>query len=353
MGLRASIDLKLDPAAAFDAMAEELALALARLGMEFHAGAAGRVTFEGREVGRIVRWQPPDEIELDWLGDEWQPEQAAPLRLRFQRIEDGTRVTLERPDAAGLLGDETYQLAGWFAGEVAAPLLHAMAPGRLGDWFTDRRARRPSGPESRAIYRDPIYHRPNFKAILKLLDLKPRDFLLEVGCGGGAFLKDALESGCRAAAIDHSPDMLRVAREQNRDALRDNRLEFRETDAAMLPFPDGMFTCAVMTGVFGFLPRPIEALHEVFRVLQPGGRFLLYTGSRELRGTPAAPEPVASRLYFYEDHELESMARRAGFSETHLEHPDFEPLAREAGVPEEHLALFRGSGGGQLLVARK
>jgi SAM-dependent methyltransferase len=353
MGVRTSIDLRLDPAAAFDAVTDELSLALASRGMEFPSAAGGRIAAGGKEVGRIVRWQPPEEIEIDWISAGWQPAPAAPVRVRFERIEDGTRVTLERPDAASLLGDERYELAGWFAGEAAAPLLHAMAPDPLADWYTDRRARRPSGPEARATYRDPLYHRPNFKAILAILKLRPEDYLLEVGCGGGAFLKDALAGGCRAAAIDHSPDMLRVARELNRDAIRHGRLELHQAEADSLPFSDNTFTCAVMTGVFGFLPHPLESLREIWRVLVPGGRFALFTGSKELRGTPAAPEPMASRLYFYEDLELEQMARTAGFRKARMEHPDFEPLAREAGVPEEFLELFRGRGGGQLLLAHK
>jgi SAM-dependent methyltransferase len=228
-----------------------------------------------------------------------------------------------------------------------------MSPSRFGDWITDRRARRPSGPEARTTYRDPIYHRPNFKAILAVLGLQRDDYLLEVGCGGGAFLHDALSSGCRAAAIDHSADMVRLAREVNREAVQQGRLEIRQGDAACLPYPDGTFTCAVMTGVFGFISEPVRVLAEIRRVLAPGKRLVLFTGGKELRGTPAAPEPMASRLQFYEDHELIELARKAGFGEAHLEHPDFEPLAREAGVPEEALELFKGSGGGQLLVARK
>ncbi len=352
MSLRTSVDLELEPAAAFDAVADELALALERQGMKFQRGAGGSITREGREVARVVRWQPPEEIEFDWLGEAWQPAPAAALRLRFESAGGGTRVTLERPDAASLFGERGQELAGWFAGEAAAPLLQAMTPGRLGDWLTDRRARCPSGAQARAFYRDPLYHRPNFMAILQLLKLTPQDHLLEVGCGGGAFLHDALESGCRAAAVDHSADLLGVARELDAQVLRDKRLELHQADAASLPFAERTFSCAVMTGVFGFLERPLEALREIRRVLKPGGRLVLFTGGKELRGTPAAPEPMASRLRFYEDSELEDLVRQAGFSEVRMEQPDFEALARQAGIPEDFMALFRGRGGGQLLVAK-
>jgi SAM-dependent methyltransferase len=352
MGVRTSVDLKLDQAVAFAGFLDELSSALSRLGMQLEAGAGGRVTEGGVEVGRVVRWQPPEEIVIEWHAANWQPAKVTSLRLRFEPTADGTRVTVEHEAWGNLLGDQGNELAGWFASEAAAPLLSAMAPRRLGDWITDRAARRPSGPQSRATYGDPLYHRPNFKAILAVLGLEPDDYLLEIGCGGGAFLQDALKSGCKAAAIDHSSDMVRVAREANHKAIEQNRLEIREGDAGSLPYPDGTFTCAVMTGVFGFIANPLEVLSEIRRVLAPGGRFVLFTGTKKLIGTPAAPEPMASRLHFYEDHELEELARKAGFAEAHLERPDYEPLAREAGIAEEHLGLFRGHGGGQLLVAQ-
>ncbi len=353
MGVRTSIDLKLDPGAAFDAFVEELSMALAHLGMQLQPGVHGRVLEGVREVGRVFSWQPKERIVLEWHQADWQPTEVTKLELRFEPIDDGTRVTLEHPEWSNLLGDRGNELAGWFASEVAAPLLRAMAPSRLGDWITDRRARRPSGPQARATYRDPLYHRPNFKAILKVLGLRPDDYLLEVGCGGGAFLEEALRSGCKAAAIDHSADMIRVARELNRDSIEAKRLEIREGQADSLPYPDGVFTCAVMTGVFGFVSGPLKALSEVRRALARRGRFVLFTGSKEMRGTPAAPEPMASRLYFYEDRELEELARTAGFDDAHVERPDFERFAREVGVPEEAIGLFRPSGGGQLLLARK
>jgi hypothetical protein len=76
-----------------------------------------------------------------------------------------------------------------------------------------------------------------------------------------------------------------------------------------------------MTGVVGFIPDPLKVFEEVYRTLDRNGLFVVFTSSKELRGTPAAPEPMANRLHFYEDDELEDIARRAGFAEARVEHP--------------------------------
>ncbi len=177
--------------------------------------------------------------------------------------------------------------------------------------------------------------------------------MLEVGCGGGAFLHEALKTGCRASAIDHSNDMVRLATQVNSGSIAEGRLKIVAGEADTLPYPDGTFTCAVMTGVLGFLPDALGTFKEISRVLGCRGRFVAYTGSKSTRGTPAAPEPAASRLHFYEDDELEEMARRAGFATAKVEHPSLFEYAEKAGVPQQDLNLFKGTGGSQLLVAYK
>jgi SAM-dependent methyltransferase len=303
------------------------------------------------EVGHIISWQPGERVLLQWRPADWDAEEMTAVELRLEPVGGITRVTLEQRGWGRLIGDPG-ELAGWFAGEVAAPLLRATAPIAFGDWLTDRRARRPSGAQARSVYRDPLYHYPNFRVLLAELALTADDYLLEVGCGGGAFLKEALRSGCRAAAVDHSSDMVRLAQEANRDAVTEGRLEVRQASADHLPFPDATFTCAAMTGVFGFLPDPVAALREIRRVLSAGGRFVALGSEPELRGTLAAPEPMASRLRFYEDDELERLAREAGFADVRVVRRDLEPFAREVGVPAEHLPLFAGRGAQFLLVRR-
>lgn len=346
-----SMESALAPAMAFETLIEELAGALERAGLRFEPGPDGRITQGGFAVGQVVEWMPDQRVRLQWRPAEWQPEALTEVELRIEPSGAGARLTLAQHGWGALIGDPA-ELVGWFAEALAAPLLRATAPAALGDWLTDRNTRRPTGAQARAVYRDPLYHWPNFRVILAELALTPADYLVEVGCGGGALLKEALKSGCRAAAVDHSLDMVRLASAENRDALAAGRLTIQQADAGHLPFPDGTFTCSMMTGVLGFLPDPVTALRELRRVLIDGGRLIIMGSDPQWRGTPAAPEPIASRLRFYTDEELRDLAVAAGFTHARVERRDLEQHAREAGVPEEHLPIFRGVGA-PFLLARK
>lgn len=347
--VRVSIAIALALQATFDVVTQDLIAALAQAGMNFETGANGRISEGEYEVGRVVSWEPGERVLLRWRQATWNPEEITDVALRFEQVEGGTWVTLEQRGWGGLIGDPG-ELVGWFVGEVAAPFLRATAPASFGNWLTDRRARRPSGAQARAVYRDPLYHYPNFRVILAELALTAGDYLIEIGCGGGAFLKEAFKSGCRAAAIDHSPEMVRLAQEVNHEAVAEGRLLIQQASADHLPFPAATFTCAVMTGVLGFLPDPVAALREIRRVLGKGGRIIVMGNDPKMRGTVAAPEPMASRLRFYEDDELRQLALEAGFDWATVVRRDLEPHARGVGIPEEHIALFVGTGAPFLLA---
>lgn len=348
--MRVSIDVALKPSQAFDLLVEGLVAGLARLGLTLEPGVKGRVIERECAVGRVVAWEPGRRIQMQWQPADWNPSEHTEVEWRLEPIDAETRLTFEHRGFGSQIGDAA-EITGWFASEIAAPLLRAMAPAALGDWVTDRRARRPSGAQSRGVYRDPLYHYPNFKVILAELALRPEDYLLEVGCGGGALLKDALRSGCRAAAVDHSSEMVALAREENREAVAHGRLDIRQASADRLPFSDTTFTCATMTGVLGFLPDPVAALREIRRVLVTGGRFVALGSDPELKGTPAAPEPMASRLRFYDEGELGALGRQAGFDDVRVIDRNLEPFARESGVPAEHVPLFAGHT--RFLLARR
>ena len=88
-----------------------------------------------------------------------------------------------------------------------------------------------------------------------------------------------------------------------------------------------------MAHVLFFLTDPLAVLRESYRVLREGGRLAAFTLPPSMRGHPyAAPEPIAGRMRFYEDDELERLAREAGF---------------------EHVTMSSERNGGQLLVAER
>jgi len=349
------------PGEAFDLLVSELGEALPRAGLRLVPGPKGRVVeFHGdretRHVAEVTGWTPGVRIDFSWHPADWEKDaRAVPVHYTFDSVEGGSKIVVEYGEwSASTPLDRGPERVGWFASEVLREVIRVTAPLGFGDWWTDRVARRPSGAEARSNYADPMYHRPNFLLILERLHLRREDRLLEVGCGGGAFLQEALKSGCRAWAIDHSPEMVRLTREQNQQAVEAGQLDVREGDAHHLPFPDEFCTCAVTTGSFGFWEDPVRGLAEIRRVLRPDGRLILFTGTKELRGTPAAAEPVGGRVRFYEDEELAAMARTAKFTDIRVERPEMGSFARAAGLPPEAVEFFStGPKGGQLLEARR
>jgi SAM-dependent methyltransferase len=194
------------------------------------------------------------------------------------------------------LGEE--DLVAWRAAGLPEEVFEA--------WVVDRVARRPNGPRARDAYGADDVHDFARRAILEELALGPADHVLEIGCGGGLLLNDAVRTGARATGLDHSDEMVALARE------RAPRAAVVVAQAESMPFVEEVFSAVAMSIVFLFLDDPIRVLRECRRVMRTGAELAVYTSGPELRGTPAAPEPIASLGHFYEDEELADLAQRSG-----------------------------------------
>lgn len=323
--VRCSIDVSASAEDCFRVFVDELESALSSAGIRFE------ISGDREEQVR--------QATIEWHPARWRSDVVTRIDLRAEPVNGGTRVTIEHQGWGRLLKDPSERI-GWFAREIAAPFVVASTSEHFGDWLTDRLARRPSGAASRANYREPLYHLPSFRVLLEELTPGAGDFLLDVGCGGGAFIHQALRGGCRATGLDHSVEMLRVARELNRDSISEHRLDVIQADASRLPLASETYTCASLHGVLGFLPDPVAALSEIRRVLRTSGRLFCLGADPELKGTPACPEPIGSRLSFFDDDALLHLGQAAGFDQITVMHRNLEQYAREAGIPEAHLSLF-------------
>lgn len=102
--------------------------------------------------------------------------------------------------------------------------------------------------------------------------IRPRDRVLEVGCGNGNLL-GALAAGCRATGADLTMEMLQLAR-STQPHLRD----LARTDATWLPFRDGCFDLVYTSRVLiNVQERAMQraAIHELLRVVNAGGTVVL------------------------------------------------------------------------------
>jgi SAM-dependent methyltransferase len=185
------------------------------------------------------------------------------------------------------------------------------------DRMTDRVARKPRGRAARKTYGADDVHSFAWEPVLEALQLTSDDELLDVGCGGGVFLRRALETGCDGVGVDHSADMVQLARQ-----ITAGRVPIVHASADRLPFEPGAFTAVSSIVAFFFFPDPVAALREFRRVLDPArGRLAVFTTPPELKGTPAAPYPLATRGNFFDDEELGGHARSAGFGKVEVRRP--------------------------------
>jgi trans-aconitate 2-methyltransferase len=111
------------------------------------------------------------------------------------------------------------------------------------------------------------------EALIELLDPKPGERILDLGCGAGQLTAKIAETGAEVAGIDQSAEMIEQAR-KNYPALR---FEIGDARNFRVEQPvNAVFSNAVLHWV----KEPAEAAGSIFRALKPGGRFVAEFGGR-------------------------------------------------------------------------
>jgi ubiquinone/menaquinone biosynthesis C-methylase UbiE len=103
--------------------------------------------------------------------------------------------------------------------------------------------------------------------------------LLEVGCGMGTDLLQFARNGARVTGLDYTPRSIEISR--RRFQVYGVTGRFLVGDGENLPFPDASFDVVYSNGVLHHTPDTQRAVHEVHRVLRPGGtaKVMLYNKS--------------------------------------------------------------------------
>jgi arsenite methyltransferase len=158
-----------------------------------------------------------------------------------------------------------------------------------------------------------------------LAELKPGEIVLDLGSGGGI---DVLLSAKRvgqtgkAYGLDMTDEMLALANENKRKAGVDN-VEFLKGEIEHIPLPENSVDIVISNCVINLSADKDSVLREAFRVLKPGGRFVV---SDVVTRGEILPEIRKSVLLWVgcvagamEESEYRSKLAAAGFEQIELE----------------------------------
>lgn len=98
---------------------------------------------------------------------------------------------------------------------------------------------------------------------------------LDVGCGTGNYAAAMREEGLRVVGLDFAATMLNRAREKHPS------MAWVRARGEAIPFPARAFAGATCTFVHHHMEDPARAFAEVYRVVEPGARFVLLNATVE------------------------------------------------------------------------
>ncbi|MFB0526482.1 MAG: methyltransferase domain-containing protein, partial [bacterium] len=106
------------------------------------------------------------------------------------------------------------------------------------------------------------------------LNLPKNSKILDVGCGVGVMAKEIADRGYEIAGIDYSYNMVKKAKDIC-SVNTNSSINFLRGDIESLPFKDSIFNVVLCLGVISYVKSEHKALHEMSRILKPGGTMIL------------------------------------------------------------------------------
>ncbi len=163
----------------------------------------------------------------------------------------------------------------------------------------------------------------------------PGGCVLEVAPGPGYLSIEIAKTGqYQVSGVDISKTFVEIERANAQEAGVE--IDFRQGDAANLPFEDARFDFVICTAAFKNFTRPARALAEMYRVLRPGGRVLVIDLRRD-----ASPDAVNREVDRMGLNWINTLFTKWTFSQMLLKSAYTEQQIRdflsEAGIPKSRI----------------
>ena len=160
---------------------------------------------------------------------------------------------------------------------------------------------------------DELQYKPLDRQLLDRLaaSVPEGGIICDLGCGPGQIARYLHERGAQVIGIDLSTQMIEQARQLNPG------LEFKQGNMLALDIEDGAWAGIAAFYSIIHIPRDevVTALHELKRVLQPGGWLLVafHLGTEVLHLEEWWEQPVSADFVFFQAPEMQAYVQAAGF----------------------------------------
>lgn len=150
---------------------------------------------------------------------------------------------------------------------------------------------------------------------------------VDLGCGGGRNAGELLRMfpTVRVTAVDYSDLSVEKAKAYNREAIAAGRCDVRQGDVSRLDLPSESFGLATAFETVYFWPGLEKCFGQVFRVLKPGGTFMICNESDGKDEVSLKYEKIIEGMKIYTAEEIEAALKAAGFSAVRSDHHPAKP----------------------------
>jgi len=156
---------------------------------------------------------------------------------------------------------------------------------------------------------------------LSHVSIKKDDTILDIGCGGGRTVSKlaARASEGHVYGIDYSPDSVAASQKTNARAIAAGRIKIQQGSVSRLPFADNTFDFITAVETHFFWPDLPSDMREVFRVLKPGGSFIVivevYKGANKMLERLAEKHSPIAMMNLLSVEEHRELFAQTGYSE--------------------------------------
>lgn len=113
--------------------------------------------------------------------------------------------------------------------------------------------------------------------VIRLLELRNGESLIDIGCGTGSLLIPAKLKYPKSRIVGIDPDQIVLDIASKKISKNNVEVELIKAYGEKIPFESSTFDASVSVLVFHHVPAEIkkQIIKEVYRILKPKGRFLL------------------------------------------------------------------------------